>query len=249
MRSDIPFADLPPPRKPRRRSPSRRRRRLPKPPSFLRQAFWGLMKAVLIVAAPFVLLIRGAVLLHNRYHWHAWPAVAAAVLATALLLLIYFAVVQQRLGRDRGDKIVWRRRFFIALLLVGTYSLYGLLYLSADHAKDAAVRAQFHDLNPILRLGVSTAVMFDRSLLITDASRLPEDYRRMGLPTARHSLHYRQSNGYTHAIDLRTRHRSWVRNQLLRLFFAALGFNTLRHVGTADHLHVSLSSHDRPGAI
>jgi hypothetical protein len=31
-----------------------------------------------------------------------------------------------------------------------------------------------------------------------------------------------------------------LRNGLVRLYFEALGFRTLRHVGTADHLHVAL---------
>jgi hypothetical protein len=71
-------------------------------------------------------------------------------------------------------------------------------------------------------------------------SRQPEDYERMGLSTNGASLHYRQADGYAHAVDLRTRGRSPGRNILIRLYFEAMGFDTLRHVGTADHLHVSL---------
>ncbi len=50
-------------------------------------------------------------------------------------------------------------------------------------------------------------------------------------------------------MDLRTNDRQEWRNQILELYFNLMGFNTLRHVGTADHLHVSLSPHDLPGAI
>jgi len=70
----------------------------------------------------------------------------------------------------------------------------------------------------------------------------------MGLKSKNHSLHYRQSNGYAHAMDLRTNGRSEVRNFMTQTFFRLMGFKTLRHIGTADHLHVSLVSHDRPNA-
>jgi len=32
-----------------------------------------------------------------------------------------------------------------------------------------------------------------------------------------------------------------VKNRLVQLYFVAMGFDTLRHVGTADHLHVELA--------
>ena len=34
--------------------------------------------------------------------------------------------------------------------------------------------------------------------------------------------------------------RSAVRNRLVQWYFAGMGFATLRHVGTADHLHVAI---------
>lgn len=85
--------------------------------------------------------------------------------------------------------------------------------------------------------------------MVTDADRQPEDYGKMGLPTKSHSLHYRQSSGYAHAVDLRTLRRGALRNALVAAYFRLMGFNTLRHMGSADHLHVSLKSHERPGGI
>jgi hypothetical protein len=41
-------------------------------------------------------------------------------------------------------------------------------------------------------------------------------------------------------LDIRTRGRREWRNRGLELAFWAMGFHALRHVGTADHLHVSL---------
>jgi len=56
-------------------------------------------------------------------------------------------------------------------------------------------------------------------------------------------LHYPQPDGYVHAIDLRTAGRGFVRNRLVQAYFWSMGFVTLRHVGTADHLHVELPVH------
>jgi hypothetical protein len=89
-------------------------------------------------------------------------------------------------------------------------------------------------------MSVGTFLLVDDGLLITDLSRHPSDYEAMGLPVKSHSLHYRQADGYVHAFDLRTKGHSWLRNQLMDGYFTILGFRTLRHVGTADHLHVAL---------
>ncbi len=75
---------------------------------------------------------------------------------------------------------------------------------------------------------------------MTDTRRTRGDYTSMGLAPLRRSLHYVQEDGYVHAVDLRTAGRDEWRNGLLRGYFAVMGFPTLRHVGTWDHLHVSL---------
>jgi len=62
----------------------------------------------------------------------------------------------------------------------------------------------------------------------------------MGLPPNESSLHFIQDDGYAHAVDLRTVGRSEFRNRMVEAGFKVMGFNTLRHSGTADHLHVSL---------
>lgn len=80
----------------------------------------------------------------------------------------------------------------------------------------------------------------DNTLLITDLSRHPSDYEDMGLSVNPRSLHYRQPDGYVHALDLRTKGRTEVRILLTKSYFAALRFRRLCHRGTADYLHVSL---------
>jgi hypothetical protein len=62
----------------------------------------------------------------------------------------------------------------------------------------------------------------------------------MGLPVYESSLHYRQQDGYVHAMDLRTIGRSGFRNWATKSYFQLLGFRVIRHVGTADHFHISL---------
>jgi hypothetical protein len=139
--------------------------------------------------------------------------------------------------------------YWIALILVLTYCFPALLFLSNTNSKHTEVQKEFTSLHPILRLGISTVVQLDKGLIVTDSNRIPEDYRKMGLPTKSHSLHFKQSDGFSHAIDIRVKGRSEVRNWLLERYFRMMGFNTLRHFGTADHLHVSLLSHDRPHGI
>ena len=78
-----------------------------------------------------------------------------------------------------------------------------------------------------------------------DAARKPEDYAAMGLPVYENSLHFEQPDGYVHAVDLRTLGRSAWKNFVMSGYFRLMGFRILRHVGTADHLHVSLPA--RPG--
>ena len=210
---------------------------------------FNIIKALVIFVLPFVALIRGAVFLHETYAWLPWFSIIGGMIGSALILFLYFNFAYGRLTGRLGSAQVLKRSYWVAFILVVVYSLPGLLYLEGGNAKHADVRKEFTSLHPILRLSVSTILFIDPDLIITDAKRRPEDYRRMGLKTKKQSLHYRQGSGYVHAMDIRVKGRGEARNQLMRLYFRMMGFNTLRHVGTDDHLHISLLSHDRPGAI
>lgn len=120
------------------------------------------------------------------------------------------------------------------------YVGYTLVYLSSVNAKSERVRAYYASLHPLLRVALSTWILVDRDIVITDVARRPEDYAAMGLPVNDGTLHYRQRDGYAHAADLRTVGRGAVENRLVQLYFWSMGFDTLRHMGTADHLHVGL---------
>jgi len=139
-------------------------------------------------------------------------------------------------GRARATKMArW-----IALSVAAAWCGYTVLYLARVNAKTDQVRGYYRAVQPVLRAALGTAILVDPDIVITDMRRVPEDYARMGLPVNERTLHYRQKNGWVHAVDLRTRGRSAVKNRAVQLYFWSMGFRTLRHVGTADHLHVQL---------
>jgi hypothetical protein len=124
----------------------------------------------------------------------------------------------------------------LGLVFVG----YGVLYIGARNMKGDAVRSEYRALHPLLRVASTALVLVDRDAVVTDARRHPDDYLAMGLTPMDASDHYPQSDGYVHALDLRTRGRPAWRNRLVEWTFRLMGFRVLRHVGTADHLHISL---------
>jgi len=202
----------------------------------------------MVLVLPFFLLIRGSIYVHTNYDLGAWLSLGGGVGVTTLILFLYMTLVYRRFTKKFGDSDNLQRRSLFALALVGVYCAYGLFFISGDNVKNPALKSEISDLHPILRMGVSTFILVDKKMIITDASRVPEDYRKMGLQKASNSLHYKQKDGYAYAIDLRTNGRNEFRNKMMSRYFRILGFNTLRHMGTDDHLHVSLRCHYRKGA-
>ena len=189
----------------------------------------------LVVTAPFLVLVRGAVWLYERHGFPVWLALAVAGAGTLLVLTLYGALLSRRLtGRARAGFVA---RWVAAPLVVG-YCAYGLLYVSSVNTKNDAVRSVYTATHPLLRMALSTLILADRGAVITDLARTPDDYKRMGLPVNRESLHYRQADGWVHAVDLRT--RPGLKSLLVQWYFEVMGFDTLREIGTHDHLHVSL---------
>jgi hypothetical protein len=194
-------------------------------------------RLAVLAVLPFLALARVATFLYLHHRSSPWVALAAGAGCTFGLVTAYAAWLSHRLtGRVRLLALARR----VALPLVVAYCGYALLYLSSGSAKSDRVRAYYTSLHPLLRVSLSTWILFDPDLLITDLARRPDDYGAMGLPVSDGSLHYRQPDGYVHAADLRTSGRSEVKNRVVQLYFVLMGFDTLRHVGTADHLHVEL---------
>ncbi|MEM9545360.1 MAG: hypothetical protein AAGA77_05275 [Bacteroidota bacterium] len=210
--------------------------------------FLKISRVVLIIVLPFFILIRGSSFIHNNHNLGPWLSLGGGALITAILLFIYMSFIYRRFTKKFGDRDNLKRRSLFALALVVLYCGYGLFFISSDNFKNPDLKSEITELHPLLRLGVSTFILMDKDMIITDASRVPEDYRKMGLQTARNSLHYKQEDGFAYAIDLRTNNRNEFRNRMMQVYFNILGFNTLRHSGTDDHLHVSLYCHYRPGA-
>ncbi len=208
---------------------------------------WAVFKTLGILILPFVLLIRGAVMIHNLHDLSPWSCILGGALTATIILFIYLTIVYGRFTGSVGSGSSLKRRLGITFIVVIIYAIHGIFFMSASNLKNESLRSEVYTLHPVLRLSLSTLVHIDPQLIITDASRVPEDYRKMGLPSKSSSLHYKQpSSGYVHAVDLRTNGRSFFRNFLVRTYFRIMGFRTLRHVGTSDHLHVSLKSYDRP---
>lgn len=195
----------------------------------------------LLVAAglilPFVVLVRTSVFTYLDYGLNGWLALVTGIVATVAILLTYGLFVSYWFNKRLGI-----HRYFVraVLVLVTAYSLYGLLYYSSLNTKTDEINSYYRSLHPIMRVALTTITLADSDIVVTDIQRRPEDYAQMGLPENEHSLHYRQSNGYVHAVDLRTRDRAEWKNGLTRLAFWSVGLQTIRHSGTADHLHIYL---------
>ena len=202
----------------------------------LRVVWWAVLCVVLAVL-PFLLLIRGGVFAHHHWGLAPWLALAISATATTLLLALYALRASRRIGAGKG---LTRAMTRAATLLAGAYVVYSVMFVAGGNVKSAEVRAEYTALHPLLRLGASALILADPDAVLTDAGRTPDFYRRMGLSPNESSLHFEQESGFVHALDLRTIGRPEWRNRAAEIAFRAMGFHTLRHVGTADHLHVSL---------
>lgn len=216
------------------RATSSRRARVRSLPLFL-------AAVAMLGALPFYALVRGAVYLHESEGWPAYGALGGGVFLTLLIVTAYATWLLRRVAGRRARVRAGLVLRWLALPMVSFYAGYALVYVAGAHVKSPAVRATYTSLHPLLRVALATLILADDNLMITDMSRAPADYGRMGLPLNDSSLHYRQRDGYVHAVDLRTAGRGAIRNALTQAYFWVMGFDTLRHVGTADHLHVSLS--------
>ena len=207
-------------------------------------ALGAVVKIVLIIALPFGVLVRGAVFIYQHGGTSVWVAMVTAGFLAAAVVTAYAVWLARKFttrGGPKGRGLIMPVAKWVALPLVVFYCGYSLLYLASVNAKSEPVRAYYHALHPLLRLALSTLILVDRDMLITDSGRQPEDYSRMGLPANSRTRHYKQADGWIHAVDLRTTRRGVIKNRGVQLYFWLMGFDTRRHVGTADHLHVELN--------
>jgi hypothetical protein len=194
-------------------------------------------KALAVALLPFLVLVKVAVYLYSHQGYSTVLALAGGTVCTAAVVTAYAAWAWHRFT-GRVQLALIARRF--ALPIVVAYCSYALIYLSSTNAKSERVRAYYASLHPLLRVALSTLILADRDVVVTDLARGPEAYAAMGLAPNDGSLHYVQPDGYAHAADLRTAGRGELKNRLVQVYFWSMGFATLRHVGTGDHLHVEL---------
>jgi hypothetical protein len=201
-----------------------------------RAALWILLILALGIL-PFFLLIKTSIYLNIQQGLNSWVSLIGGMGATIIILLFYIVLLFRKV---ENRKLLMKFSLGGVAVLVGGFCLYALLYLSSVNAKSDSVKDVYRSLHPILRVGVATTTLADGDLIITDIKRSVEDYADMGLSQNQSSLHFPQEDGFVHAIDLRTKGHSEIRNFILSNSLKIMGFKTLRHVGTADHLHISL---------
>jgi hypothetical protein len=217
----------------RRRSPAKRRspRR-----HDARSIALGALQIMAVVALPFLAYVRTSVFTyaHSGSTWFALLAGSLVTVGIVAGYCIWFA------RRFRGRARVERMLRWVALPTACAWCVYSAVYLARVNAKTDDVHAYYTTVHPILRIALSTVILLDGDLVITDARRVAADYPRMGLPVNNRTRHYQQPDGWVHAVDLRTRGHNEFANRAVQFYFWSMGFSTLRHVGTADHLHVQL---------
>jgi hypothetical protein len=164
-----------------------------------------------------------------------WLAVVAGLaLGGALWAVVLVVGLRFRSLRWVGLALVLAPLGFLSL------GYYGTTRYPAQNFKTQETAAEWKTLHPTLRLALWLLALEDRQLVLTDIARTENDYEEMGLVRRRDSPHYIKEDGYAHAVDLRVSNVGEVRNWARQGLFLLMGLKTSRHVGTADHLHVSL---------
>ena len=134
--------------------------------------------------------------------------------------------------------------WYYSIILIGLVS--GITYFvgkSTDNSnfKNKSEITQYSDYtHPIVQYYTSILTLFDSDIIITDSKRELIDYDNMNLNRLTSSMHLIQDDGYSHALDLRTRNKSRTGVLAITTYYELLGFYTLEHIGTGIHLHVHI---------
>jgi hypothetical protein len=202
--------------------------------------FFKFVQIVIFLSLPFIMLIRVSLAVNAYYGGAPWLSLLAGAGATAIVLWIYIILIYTNLSNGMSSWVGFKTKGYLAGLITIGFLVQGIFFFSSANVKSFAIKTELRETHPILRAALSTVVIIDKNLIVTDASRVSSDYHKMGLPRNERSQHKIQKDGYAHAIDLRTNNRNELRNFLLRTYFRVMGFNTMRHVGTDDHLHIGM---------
>jgi len=201
---------------------------------------WYIIRLILIVFFPFALLVRSSVYVHTEYNTIPLISIGAGVGLTAFLVFLYVNIAYGFLFKKSSSSNLIKQKLIFSIVVVLVMAVHLVFFISSNNLKDISLKSGYVALHPILRLSTSMLSKVDKELVVTDASRERNDYTKMGLPTNENSLHFAQNDKYAYAIDLRTRGRNPIQIFLIKNYYKLMGFRVLRHIGTADHLHVSM---------
>lgn len=184
--------------------------------------------------------------MYHEYGLSSWIGLCIGILVLTCVLLFYVLIGYLFFLKNYKISLVGVKRLVLGVfLLVISYTIFALFSFTGKNAQTSKVKQEYTTLHPYLKISLRTLLFFDKDVLITSLSRAPEDYKKMGLSSKARSLHYMQNTGYVHAMDLRTEGRPFFMIWFSQIYFNTLGFNIVRHNGTGDHLHVSLSTYER----
>lgn len=171
----------------------------------------------------------------SEYPQAGWVALGGGLVSGGLILGLV-ALIGLRLRSLRGTGVL------MAALLLAVVSAGGLgvARFPERSFKGEQVRAEWGQLHPTLRLALWVAHLAEPDLVLTDVSRLPDEYGAMGLPQTPDSHHYVAADGFARAVDVRVSDAGALRNWARQGLFLLMGLEAGRHAGTADHLHVSI---------
>lgn len=129
--------------------------------------------------------------------------------------------------------------FLVSLVSVSFLSVYFTKILENNNFKNTTEISQYNEnTHPVLRYYTSFLSLCDGDLIITDSKRIPDDYKLMKITKYDRSLHYVQDDGYSHALDLRSKDRSSFGKLIIMAYYETLGYTTIEHIGTATHIHI-----------
>jgi len=193
--------------------------------------------------------MRAQLLLLERFPQGDWMVACGGLLIGGLVLGVALVTVFTCRSLKRTGLLL----LAVPLVVAGA-GLAGILRFPESHFKDGQVAEEWRQLHPTLRLALWVVTLEDWSVVLTDIARTPEEYAAKGdsiYPGAATgvglgpeppdgSKHYVDEDGYARAVDLRVGDAGPLRNWIRQGLFLMMGLDTLRHEGTADHLHVAL---------
>lgn len=195
------------------------------------------VKYLFLILLPFFIFAKGSLHLYIVEDFSPWMALLTSGIASLIILTIYGIILDYKInGSVRPHYIFFYSAF--PVIIVGL--IYGLFYISEQNTKTESVREHYLKLHPLIRPSMALIILIDKKLVVTETKRELKDYSKMGLPNNHNSLHFVQEDNYVHAVDIRTLHRPEWKNVITKWYFKLMGLDVLRHVGSADHLHISL---------